>query len=74
MNMKRHEAREFFEQLVSLRQLYELRGGDDRTPIMSLEATVAYAELLGADLSTVDATIPPEPASSQDDYANQTGY
>jgi hypothetical protein len=74
MNMKRHEARAFFEQLVSLRRRYELLGGDDHTPIMSVEAALAYGELLGADLGSVEAAIPPDPASSQDDYANQTGY
>jgi hypothetical protein len=74
MNMNRHEARDYFERLVALRQRYDLLGSDDQSPIMSVDAALAYAELLGADLGTFDAAVPPEPASSQDDYANQTGY
>ena len=74
MNMKRHEARELFEQLVTLRERYSRLGSDDRASLMSVDAAVAYAELLAADLSAGDATVAPAEATSEDDYANQTGY
>ena len=72
--MKRHEAREYFERLVALRQWYAELGSDDLTPIATIGETIAYAELLAADLEDADPTAPAGEPSAQDDFANQTGY
>jgi hypothetical protein len=47
--MTRYERRQFFERLVQLRALYQLRGPDDAVTELSVEAAIAYAECLLAD-------------------------
>jgi hypothetical protein len=43
--MTKYERRQFFDRLVELRALYRLRGPDDATVEISIEAAIAEAEL-----------------------------
>jgi hypothetical protein len=74
MNMKRHEAREYFERLVALRERYGRLGSDDLLSLVSIDEAIASAELLAADLDETEPAAPATEPSSQDDFANQTGY
>jgi hypothetical protein len=48
--MTRYERRQFFDRLVELQALYKLRGPDDSTVAITIEAAIAYAERqLGED-------------------------
>ena len=42
--MTKYERRQFFDRLVELRALYRLRGPDDATVEISIEAAIALAE------------------------------
>ena len=63
--MTKYERRQFFDRLVQLRALYQLRGADDSTVELTVEQAIAYAEeLLVAGTSTdVDADGVPSPRS-----------
>jgi len=47
--MTKYERRQFFDRLVELRALYRLRGPDDATVEISIEAAIAEAELRFAE-------------------------
>jgi hypothetical protein len=42
--MTKYERRQFFDRLVELRALYRLRGPDDATVEITIEAAIAAAE------------------------------
>jgi hypothetical protein len=42
--MTKYERREFFDRLVELRALYRLRGPDDATVEITIDAAIALAE------------------------------
>jgi hypothetical protein len=42
--MTRYERRQFFDRLVQLQALYRLRGPDDSTVAITIEAAIADAE------------------------------
>jgi hypothetical protein len=42
--MTKYERRQFFDRLVELRALYRLRGPDDATVEITIEAAIALAE------------------------------
>jgi hypothetical protein len=43
--MTKYERRQFFDRLVELRALYRLRGPDDATVEISIDAAIAEAQL-----------------------------
>jgi hypothetical protein len=47
--MTRYERRQFFERLVQLRALYQLRGDGDSMAAMPIDEAIAYGERLMAD-------------------------
>jgi hypothetical protein len=57
--MTKWERRQFFEQLVQLRALYGLRGGDDSEGAMTIAEAIAYAEHLLDSSAALDLAIGP---------------
>ena len=47
--MTSYERPQFFERLVQLRAIYQLRGGDDSLAAMPVGEAIAYGERLMAD-------------------------
>lgn len=60
--MTRYERRQFFDRLVQLRALYRLRGTDDSTVAMSIEAVIDHAAHLYEDVDALAAAVGPDPA------------
>ena len=58
--MTRYERRQFFDRLVQLRALYKLRGPDDSTVAISIDAVVEYAGRIAADADALAAALGPE--------------
>jgi hypothetical protein len=47
--MTKYERRQFFERLVQLRALYQLRGDDDSVAELPIDEAIAYGEALMAE-------------------------
>ena len=58
--MTRYERRQFFERLVQLRALYQLRGCDDALAAMSVGEAIAYGERLMADTIALAVVLGPD--------------
>jgi len=58
--MTKYERRQFFERLVQLRALYQLRGDDDSMATMPLDEAIAYGERLMADALALAVVLGPD--------------
>ena len=73
IEMTPYERGAYFDRILALRVAYQARSAEDSTTVMSVTATMEYAEglvAIAARTSTEEATSP----SSEQDYANGTGY
>ena len=58
--MTRYERRQFFERLVQLRAIYQLRGGDDSLAAMPVGEAIAYGERLMTDTIGLAVVLGPD--------------
>jgi len=58
--MTRYERRQFFERLVELRALYQLRGDDDSMAAMPIDEAIAYGQRLMTDSLALTVELGPD--------------
>jgi hypothetical protein len=58
--MTRYERRQFFERLVELRALYQLRGDDDSMAAMPIDEAIAYGQRLMTDSLALAVELGPD--------------